>query len=90
MPHPESAWPSDSELVAKILAGSRPEFDLLYESYFPRVYRFALRRLRDAGEAEDVTQEVFLAVFHSLSTGSSCHLRWWSSCAPSPAAQRWT
>lgn len=78
MPHPSSAWPSDSELVANILAGSRPEFDLLYESYFPRVYRFALRRLRDAGEAEDVTQEVFLAVFHSLPSyrGSSSLLVW--------------
>jgi len=78
VPQPTNAWPSDSELVANILAGSRQDFDLLYETYFPRVYRFALRRLRDAAEAEDVTQEVFLAVFHSLPSyrGTSSLLVW--------------
>ena len=78
MPQSTNAWPSDTELVASILAGSRQDFDLLYEVYFPRVYRFALRRLRDAGEAEDVTQEVFLAVFHSLPSfrGTSSLLVW--------------
>ncbi len=51
------AWGCDRELVDQILAGSREHFDLLYETYFPRVYRFALKRLRDPGEAEDVAQE---------------------------------
>ena len=62
----KEAWSSDDELVAKILGGDVEAFDLLYETYFPRVYRFALKRLRDPGEAEDVTQEVFLTVFHAL------------------------
>ncbi len=60
------AWPSDRELVDQILAGRRDCFDLLYEEYFPRVYRFALKRLRDPAEAEDVTQEVFLTLLHAL------------------------
>ena len=59
-------WSSDSELVAQILAGSRDAFEMLYEAYFPRVYRFALKRLRDAAEAEDVAQEVFFTVFNVL------------------------
>jgi RNA polymerase sigma-70 factor (ECF subfamily) len=73
-----NAWDSDDVLVANILAGSRRDFELLYETYFPRVYRFALRRLHDPGEAEDVTQEVFLAVFHSLARfqGTSSLLVW--------------
>jgi RNA polymerase sigma-70 factor (ECF subfamily) len=72
------AWESDAELVANILAGSRRDFELLYETYFPRVYRFAQRRLHDAGESEDVTQEVFLAVFRSLPSfqGTSSLLVW--------------
>jgi RNA polymerase sigma-70 factor (ECF subfamily) len=76
--HPSKTWPSDAELVARILAGSREDFELLYETYFPRVFRFAVRRLHDAGEAEDVTQEVFLAVFNSLSSfhGNSSLLVW--------------
>ncbi|MGE4651987.1 MAG: RNA polymerase sigma factor, partial [Myxococcota bacterium] len=56
----------DLERVAKILAGSRAHFDEMYEDFFPRVYRFALKRLGDPGEAEDVTQETFLCVFRSL------------------------
>ena len=66
MPPSEKAWPSDEELVAHILDGSTEHFELLYQTYFPRVYRFALKRLRDPGEAEDVTQEVFFTVFNAL------------------------
>jgi len=71
-------WESDSALVRDILAGSREQFDLLYEAYFPRVYRFALKRLHDTGEAEDVTQEVFVTVFRRLHTwaGDSSLLVW--------------
>ncbi|MEN8181812.1 MAG: sigma-70 family RNA polymerase sigma factor [Myxococcota bacterium] len=72
------AWEDDQELVAHILGGSREHFDLLYASYFPRVYRFALKRLNDHGEAEDVTQEVFLTVFQALPSfaGESSLLVW--------------
>ncbi|MEE8474796.1 MAG: RNA polymerase sigma factor [Myxococcota bacterium] len=71
-------WPSDLELVDQILGGSSEHFELLYESYFPRVYRFALKRLNDPGEAEDVTQEVFFTVFNSLGSfrGQSSLLVW--------------
>jgi RNA polymerase sigma-70 factor (ECF subfamily) len=60
-------WDDDQELVRQILGGSRPH-----------VYRFALKRLRDAGEAEDVTQEVFITVFRALRTfqGDSSLLVW--------------
>lgn len=71
-------WSSDAELVRHILDGSRAHFDQLYQSYFPRVYRFALKRLGDSGEAEDVTQEVFVSVFRSLASwqGTSPLLVW--------------
>lgn len=72
------AWDDDQELVRAILSGSREHFELLYASYFPRVYRFALKRLNDHGEAEDVTQEVFLTVFQALPSfaGDSSLLVW--------------
>jgi RNA polymerase sigma-70 factor (ECF subfamily) len=75
--HPE-AWSDDRELVDAIIGGSREHFDLLYQTYFPRVYRFALKRLGDAGEAEDVTQEVFMTVFRVLPSfrGNSTLLVW--------------
>ena len=53
-------WASDRELVDQILAGSREHFELLYDAYFGRVYGFALKRLGDPGEAEDVAQETLL------------------------------
>ncbi|MDJ0786677.1 MAG: RNA polymerase sigma factor [Myxococcota bacterium] len=74
----ENRWAEDRELAKRILAGNREDFDALYESYFPRVYRFALKRLRDPGEAEDVTQEVFITVFKVLGSyeGNSSLLVW--------------
>ena len=66
MPKSQNPWSSDAELVEKILGGSREHFDLLYEAYFPRVYRFALKRLSDPAEAEDVAQDVFITVFNVL------------------------
>jgi RNA polymerase sigma-70 factor (ECF subfamily) len=71
-------WVSDQELVEQILAGSREHFDLLYETYFPRVYRFALKRLSDPGEAEDVAQEVFMTLMTALASfkGESTLLVW--------------
>jgi RNA polymerase sigma-70 factor (ECF subfamily) len=68
----------DLALVAGVLSGSQAHFDELYESYFPRVYRFALKRLGDPAEAEDVTQEVFETVFRALPSyrGDSSLLVW--------------
>jgi RNA polymerase sigma-70 factor (ECF subfamily) len=62
----ENKWAADKELVDRILAGSAADFDNLYDAYFPRVYRFALKRLGDPGEAEDVTQDVFLTLLSAL------------------------
>jgi len=64
--HPQPPWTSDRELVEQILNGSREHFEMLYAAYFPRVYRFALKRLGDPAEAEDVAQEVFFTVFRAL------------------------
>jgi RNA polymerase sigma-70 factor, ECF subfamily len=55
----------DRELAAR--AGRDPEaFAALYERWAPRVRRFAAARLGDADDAEDVVQEVFVALLHSL------------------------
>jgi RNA polymerase sigma-70 factor (ECF subfamily) len=74
----ETPWTSDQELVELILKGDRPAFELLYDTYFRRIYLFALRRLKDASEAEDVTQEVFITVVRALPSyqGTSSLLVW--------------
>lgn len=77
-PRPATAPERDRVLVARILEGSQEHFDELYGSYFQRVYRFALKRLGDAAEAEDVTQEVFETIFRVLPSfrGDSSLLVW--------------
>lgn len=76
--HRKRTWDCDRELVDQILSGSLEHFDLLYEAYFGRVYGFALKRLRDPGEAEDVAQEVFMTLITALASfkGDSALLVW--------------
>ena len=78
MPQYRKTWTDDRELIEEILGGSTEHFEMLYRAYFPRVYRFALKRLGDPGEAEDVTQEVFFTVFNALKSfqGNSTLLVW--------------
>ncbi len=71
-------WADDGELVEQILAGNSESFSMLYEAYSPRIYAFALKRLHDSAESEDVVQEVFVAVSRSLQSfaGESPLLSW--------------
>ena len=80
----------DADLIAGILAGSGDAFTSLYERYHTRIYSFALKRLRDPFEAEDVTQEVFLQVFRSLASfeGRSTLLSWMFGIAHNQVRRR--
>ncbi|MEE8314112.1 MAG: RNA polymerase sigma factor [Myxococcota bacterium] len=57
---------ADRKLVDGICRGDGPVFEELYRHHFQRIYRFAIRRLGDRSEAEDVTQEVFEAVLNGI------------------------
>lgn len=54
---------SDLELVAGMLAADGDALEAFIQRYARLVYRVAADILRDAAEAEDVTQEVFLEVY---------------------------
>jgi RNA polymerase sigma-70 factor (ECF subfamily) len=56
----------DRVLVERAQAGDRSAFDDLYLRYYRRLYRFCIRRLQDAHEAEDVTQESFARAWRAL------------------------
>ncbi len=51
------AHQSDHELVVRLLKGERRAFDLFFDSYYPRVYRFCRAKLRDDVMAEDIAQQ---------------------------------
>ena len=54
------------ELVERIVNGDAQAFAELHARYRPRVNAFALRRLPNPADAEDITQEVFLQVHRSV------------------------
>ena len=54
---------SDAELMAGMQAANEEACAVLFRRYGRLVKRIALDILRDRGEAEDVTQEVFLEVY---------------------------
>lgn len=57
----------DEELVREFRSGSAQALGLIYDRYNRLVFATALRVLRDAGEAEDLTQSVFLEIARKAS-----------------------
>ena len=59
---PKSTDSSDVELLRLMLAGDEQAFTALYRRHKGLVYRFAVLMTGQASIAEEVTQEVFLAL----------------------------
>jgi RNA polymerase sigma-70 factor (ECF subfamily) len=55
-----------SRVVARAKAGDSQAFDELYDRYAGRVYRYALARVAEPADAEDLLQRVFLKVIEAL------------------------
>jgi RNA polymerase sigma-70 factor (ECF subfamily) len=62
-PHP--AHLDDSELMARVSAGSVESFGCLYDRYCDRAYRVAQAVCRDDGRAQEAVQDGFLSVWSS-------------------------
>jgi RNA polymerase sigma-70 factor, ECF subfamily len=58
--------------------GSREDFDRLYQSAYPRVYRTLSAILADPAEAEDCAQDAFVQAFQA-----------WSRWRPAAPAEAW-
>jgi RNA polymerase sigma-70 factor (ECF subfamily) len=86
---PVREW-SDDDLAQGILFGHEPCFDVLHERHRGRIYGFALKRLSDPVEAEDVVQEVFLQIHRSLGSyqGRSTLLTWMFGIAHNQVCRR--
>ena len=57
---------SDSAIIDEVLAGKTESFATLVKRYQNRVYSLGLRFLRNAEDARDFAQEVFVKVFEKL------------------------
>ena len=58
---------SDDKLLSRIRAGDNLALQTLYGRHHVKVYRFALRLLRNEQSAEDVVSEVFIDVWRNAS-----------------------
>lgn len=54
--------------IEQVKAGNALAFEALYNKYKGTVYGLCLRNIKDARDAEDLTQEVFLQVFRRVCT----------------------
>ena len=59
---PADSRPTDAELMVQARGGSRDAFQVVFERYRGPVWAFFRRRVADASRAEELTQDVFLAV----------------------------
>src|SRR5688500_8710898 len=59
---------NERELVRRMLGGDEGAFDEFFADYFPRLFRFAVGRLRDPDAAEDVAQISLIAAVRHLSS----------------------
>jgi len=69
---------SDGDLVARVLAGARAEFEVLVRRHNQRLFRAARAITRSDVEAEDVLQQAWLDVFRHLAQfrGDSAFTTW--------------
>ena len=56
----------ERELVRRMLGGDEGAFDEFFADYFPRLFRFAVLRLRDQDAAEDLVQNSLIAAVRHL------------------------
>lgn len=62
-------YSTDAALIAAMLAGDEAAFRAFFETYFPRVYRFALPRLgNDAEACKEVVQSTLVKAMRALAT----------------------
>jgi RNA polymerase sigma-70 factor (ECF subfamily) len=55
-----------ARLITRIQAGDRELFSVVYLRHFDRVYGYVRNALRDSRDAEDLTQQVFIAAFERI------------------------
>src|SRR5437764_9530287 len=68
----------DYELAREVAGGDMQAFEELYNRYHRRVYSLCLRMTNNVAEAEDLTQEIFIHVYHKIGSfrGESTIMTW--------------
>ena len=64
-PHPDTAHPSDAELLARAHAGDAAAFSVIYDRHAAAAYSLAYRMTHARSSAQDVVQESFLSLWRT-------------------------
>ncbi len=85
-----SAKSNDELLIKEALAGSEEAYSLLTTKYWERIYRFLRKRVNDSAQAEELTQDTFVAAYQYLKTfrGDSQFYTWLCTIAVNKASTR--
>lgn len=54
---------NDASLLLKVERGCKRSFNVLYEKYWEEAYYNAYKRLKDADQAKDIVQEIFVSIW---------------------------
>jgi RNA polymerase sigma-70 factor (ECF subfamily) len=67
-----------ADMIRRAIAGDEDAFSELYVQHKKRVYGICIRMVRDAGLAEDLTQDAFLQLYRNLAKfrGESAFTTW--------------
>jgi RNA polymerase sigma-70 factor, ECF subfamily len=82
----------DQELVTRMLRGDAQSFDLFFNEFYPKLYRFVKRRMpHDAAAAEDVAQATICRALGSLHTfkGEAALMTWLCTLCRRELGARW-
>jgi RNA polymerase sigma-70 factor (ECF subfamily) len=63
---PTEASQFDYQLAQRVAAGDMQAFEDFYGRYHRRVYSLCLRMTNNPAESEDLTQEIFIHVYHKI------------------------
>lgn len=61
-------WDEEREIISKTLSGDVNAFEGLVVEYEKNVYNLALRMLKNAEDAADISQDAFIKAYNSLSS----------------------
>lgn len=69
---------TDHEIIQQVLSGNPDRFSLLVERYQPVVFRTCMGFVHDQDDADDLSQEIFIQAYLSLSSfkGESAFPTW--------------
>jgi RNA polymerase sigma-70 factor, ECF subfamily len=84
--------PSDRELVDRLLRGDSRAFELFFNEYYPKLYRFVKRRIpQDAAAAEDIAQGTLCRALEGLRgyRGEAALFTWLCTLCRREMSARW-